>query len=58
MSDERQGSRRDHLTATTPDGKIELTEETLSRVSGGASFEKKVDIKWTTTTASKVESFF
>jgi hypothetical protein len=30
-----QGSRHDHLTATTPDGKIELTEEELGRVSGG-----------------------
>jgi bacteriocin-like protein len=33
--DEAKGSRGDHLTATTPDGKIELTEEELKRVSGG-----------------------
>ena len=30
-----QRSRRDHLTSTTKDGKIELTEEQLSRVGGG-----------------------
>jgi hypothetical protein len=35
MSTEGKRSRRDHLTATTPDGKIELTEEELSRVAGG-----------------------
>jgi hypothetical protein len=33
--DEAKGSRGDHLTATTPDGKIELTEEELKRASGG-----------------------
>jgi hypothetical protein len=37
MSNEGKRSRRDHLTATTPDGKIELTEEELGRVSGGAA---------------------
>ena len=36
MGNEGQGSRRDHLTATTPEGKIELTEEELSRATGGA----------------------
>jgi hypothetical protein len=36
MGNEGQGSRRDHLTATTPEGKIELTEEELSRAAGGA----------------------
>jgi hypothetical protein len=35
MSYEPKSSRRDHLTATTMDGKIELTEEQLSRVGGG-----------------------
>jgi hypothetical protein len=35
MSNKGQDSRRDHLTATTPDGKIELTEKELSRVAGG-----------------------
>ena len=29
-------SRRNHLTLTTKDGKIELAEEQLSRVTGGA----------------------
>ena len=49
--------RRDHLTTTTKDGKIELTEEELNRVPGGGfrqtavsgDFSGKVDIKWTTT---------
>lgn len=35
MSYEPKSSRRDHLTSTTKDGKIELTEEQLSRVGGG-----------------------
>jgi hypothetical protein len=35
MSYEQKSSRRDHLTFTTKDGKIELTEEQLSRVGGG-----------------------
>ena len=35
MSYEPKSSRRDHLTSTTMDGKIELTEEQLSRVGGG-----------------------
>ena len=35
MSYEQKSSRRDHLTSTTTDGKIELTEEQLSRVGGG-----------------------
>jgi hypothetical protein len=54
VSNERQGSRRDHLTATTPDGKIELTEEALSRVSAGYSgagnFRVTVKFKFTTAT--------
>jgi hypothetical protein len=57
MSNEGQGSRRDHLTATTPEGKIELTEEELSRTTGG-DLGRAVKIKWTTTTKSKVETFF
>jgi hypothetical protein len=59
--DEAKGSRSDHLTKTTNDGKIELTEEELNRVSGAnilqdavaGTFEKKVEIKWTTTTKAK-----
>ena len=51
-----QGSRHDHLTATTPDGKIELTEEELSRVSGGAA--KAIKFKFTTTTKDKVDTYF
>jgi hypothetical protein len=35
MSYEQKSSRRDHLTFTTKDGKIELTEEQLNRVGGG-----------------------
>ena len=60
MSNERQGSRRDHLTATTPDGKIELTEEALSRVSAGevaGDLSSTLKIKFTTTTKDKVETF-
>jgi hypothetical protein len=37
MSYEQKSSRRDHLTSTTKDGKIELTEEQSSRVGGGYS---------------------
>jgi len=59
--DEAKGSRSDRLTKTTNDGKIELTEEELNRVSGAnilqdavaGTFEKKVEIKWTTTTKAK-----
>ena len=36
MSYEQASSRRDHLTLTTKEGKIELTEEQLDRVTGGA----------------------
>ena len=35
MSYEQKSSRRDLLTSTTEDGKIELNEEQLSRVGGG-----------------------
>jgi hypothetical protein len=48
-----QGSLRDHLTETTPEGKIELTEEELSRATGGA-----VRVKFTGTTKDKVATVF
>jgi hypothetical protein len=35
MSYEQKSLRHDHLISTTKDGKIELAEEQLSRVSGG-----------------------
>jgi len=35
MTDAPKSSQRDHLTATTDEGKIELTEEELNRVAGG-----------------------
>jgi bacteriocin-like protein len=57
MSNQGQGSRRDYLTATTPDGKIELTEEELSRVSGGAvagDHSATARVKFTSTTKDKV----
>jgi len=34
MKHEEKSSRRDHLTLTTEQGRIELTEEELSRVTG------------------------
>ena len=37
---EQAPSRRDHLTLTTEEGKIELTEEQLERVTGGYAFAK------------------
>ena len=37
ISYEQASSRRDHLTLTTVEGKIELTEEQLNRVTGGVS---------------------
>jgi hypothetical protein len=37
MSYEHKSSRCDHLTSTTKDGKIELTEQELNRVAGGAA---------------------
>jgi hypothetical protein len=59
MGNEGKRSRGDHLTATTPDGKIELTEEELGSVSGGAAVTKdtKTKIKFTGTTKDKVESY-
>jgi len=44
MKHEQASSRRDHLTVTTEEGKIELTEEQLARVSGGDMW------KWMPTT--------
>jgi hypothetical protein len=41
MSNGQKSPRRDLLTSTTEDGKIELAEEQMSRVSGGS-----VDLKW------------
>ena len=38
MSHEQAPSRRGHLTLTTEEGKIELREEQLDRVTGAASF--------------------
>ena len=35
---------RDNLTKTTDDGRIELTEETLTRVTGGKGFEGKTEV--------------
>jgi hypothetical protein len=43
MSYEQKSSRRDHLTSTTKDGKIELTEEQLSRVGGGHKANGQVE---------------
>ena len=43
MSFEQKSSRRDHLTSTTKDGKIELTEEQLLRVVGGGEWTSKCD---------------
>jgi len=49
-------SSADDLTKTTNKGDVELTEGELKRVIGGGkqdsvagTFEKKVDIKWSTT---------
>ena len=59
MSKQGKGSRGDHLTSTTPDGKIELTEEELSGVSGGAAAGdagKTIRFRFTGTTKDKTES--
>jgi len=37
MSHEQAPSRRDHLILTTEEGKIDLTEKQLERVTGGSS---------------------
>jgi len=39
MNHTYKSPRRDHLTLTTQGGKIELTEEELTRVTGGARLE-------------------
>ena len=41
---------RDHLTSTTKDGKIELTEEQLSRVGGGVHLKYQAALKVRTET--------
>ena len=38
-------SRRDNLTQTTKDGKIEVTEQELNRATGGSDF-RKFKYKW------------
>jgi hypothetical protein len=50
MSYEQKSSRRDHLTSTTKDGKIELTEEQLSRVGGGVHLKYQTALKVRTET--------
>ena len=40
MSYEQAPSRRDHLTLTTEEGKIDLTEKQLDRATGGFAFAK------------------
>ena len=45
-----KSSRRDHLTSTTKDGKIELTEEQLSRVGGGVHLKYQAALKVRTET--------
>ena len=50
MSYEQKSSRRDHLTSTTKDGKIELTEEQLSRVGGGVHLKYQAALKVRTET--------
>jgi len=39
MNDKQASSRREHLTVTTKDGKIKLTEEQLDRAVGGAAVD-------------------
>jgi len=48
MNHEEKSSRRDHLTLTTEQGRIELTEQELSRVTGAAvvdyfKYDHKID---------------
>ena len=49
MNHEEKFSRRDHLTLTTEQGRIELTEQELSRVTGAAvdyfKYDHKIDVK-------------
>jgi len=51
-----QISSADDLIKTTNKGDVELTEEELKRVSGGAG-AKEVTIALTTTTKDKVETY-
>ena len=57
MGTEEKGSGSDRLAATTPEGKIELTEQELNRTTGGTETGQKVKIKFTSTTKDKVETF-
>jgi len=41
MSDEQKSSQRDDLTLTTEESKIELSEQELSRVTGGVITVRK-----------------
>jgi hypothetical protein len=47
-------SSADDLVKTTKSADVELSEEELKRVAGGAG----VTIKWTTTTKNKVETTY
>jgi hypothetical protein len=42
-------SSADDLVKTTKSGDVQLSEEELNRVVGG-TLDRKIDIKWTTTT--------
>jgi hypothetical protein len=44
MNDEQKSSRRNHLTLTTEEGKIELVEAQLSRATGGLSLRNHLKI--------------
>jgi len=46
MSKESKSSLRDRLTATTNEGKIELAEEQLTRVTGGSLNQSPIFWKW------------
>jgi hypothetical protein len=48
MSNAPKSSLRDHLIATTEEGKIELTEGELNRVAGGVSIGQFKYWKWDT----------
>jgi len=53
-----QGKRNspDALLKTSEKHDIELTEKELGKVSGG-TLDRRVNVKWTTTTKEKVETF-
>ena len=46
MNHKQDSSRRDHLTLTTEQGKIELKEEQLDRVTGGVGVVTGVQFKY------------